>query len=147
MEDGKHGYNSYILFKPDYQGVPKASYRPSYSKVLWWMYRSQNKALSMFQEVGDFFIESHFYIWLVLVLIIITLKQYILKMWEKALKRKPNFEERNTEEKNFVRSLIAKWSTSSSWYNIPNTNRYDTRHLPFLEVLSNMDNQYLFKQV
>lgn len=53
MEDDKLGYDSYIWFMPDYWGVPKVSYRPPYSKVLWWMYGSQDKAWSMFQGGGE----------------------------------------------------------------------------------------------
>lgn len=37
------------LFDADHWGVPKVSFRPSYSEIFWGMHRSQNKAWSLFQ--------------------------------------------------------------------------------------------------
>lgn len=126
LEDGKEAgkclvWLIYHLICADYWRVPEVPYRPSYWKILWWLYKSQNKAWSLFQGGSEFlFYGSQFLFGLCLYFVIPLYKDHS-KFWQKAIKRKANFEqskelkerlkalrketaEVSTEENNFVQS-------------------------------------------
>jgi hypothetical protein len=114
-------YDCSIWFCADYWRVPEVSYRPSHWEILWWMYSSQNKAWSLFQGGCAFLLYGSLFFSSWGLYFIIPITRSSIFFWQKALKRKANFEqskklkerlqafrkeitERSTEENNLVQS-------------------------------------------